>query len=184
MARHQLAKTVLNAMDGIESVRPSVQFELCYYGLLLLQLCTANAPTLWRCDQADDILEESDMRSLAYYWDMFKLQCVGQIFRKGGIRNPQLASRSIRMCCSPWAVAADLVLWCLQGVATRNTVQHEGCARADSLTLLASFGSCSPAKSHGMAWCKGTLQRFMQRSKARTALQYGNCSLLVVCTSI
>ena len=37
-----------------------------YLGLLLLQLATKDAPTLWQSTQADDILEDSDMRSLAY----------------------------------------------------------------------------------------------------------------------
>ena len=43
-------------------------FEMWYFGLLLLQLCTVNAPTLWPSDLADNILEQSDIELLAYFW--------------------------------------------------------------------------------------------------------------------
>ena len=65
----------------------------------------ANAPTLWQCDQADNILEASDLRSLAYSWDSIKLSAIGRIFQNGG---------------SEWAAAADLCLWCLQADASRR----------------------------------------------------------------
>ena len=107
MVRHELDKTAPDkSAADIEGVLTSKQFELWYFGLLLLQLSTPNAPTLWQCDQADDILEDSDMRSLAYFWDSIKLQHIGKIFKKQG---------SVK-----WTAAADLALWCLQGHSLRR----------------------------------------------------------------
>jgi hypothetical protein len=103
LARHELDKT--DGKADMELVIASEQFEIWYFRLLLLQLCTVNAPTLWPCDQADDMLEESDMHSLAYLWDTIKLQHIGRIFKKGN---------------KYWLAAADLILWCLQSVATRR----------------------------------------------------------------
>ena len=102
MARHELDRTVLNrSAEDIEGVMASEQFELWYFGLLLLQMCTKNAPTLWQCDQADNILDDSDLRLAAYFWDSIKLERIGKIPEK-------------------WEAAADLVLWCLQAVPSRR----------------------------------------------------------------
>ena len=51
-----------------EKVIANEHFEMWYFGLLLLNLCTVNAPTLWPSDVTDDILEDSDMHLLAYFW--------------------------------------------------------------------------------------------------------------------
>ena len=45
------------------------------------------------------------MRSLAYFWDVVKLEKIGKCLRNRG---------------GQWAAAADLVLWCLQGDASRR----------------------------------------------------------------
>eukprot|EP01049_Picozoa_sp_SAG25_P002190 SAG25_NODE_112_length_14924_cov_13.606476_6_plen_544_part_00 len=71
--------------------------------LLLLQLCTEDAPTLWLSTQADNILKAEDMHSLAYFWDTLKLDKVGEI-----------------SAGKKWNVAADLALWCLQGNPARR----------------------------------------------------------------
>ena len=106
MARRELGKTVPNkSSDDSETVLASEQFEFWYFGLLLLQLLSSNAPTLWQCDQADDILEAFDLRSLAYLWDSLKLQRIGKSLKQGDKR---------------WAAAADLALWCLQANASRR----------------------------------------------------------------
>ena len=51
-----------------EEVVASEAFEMWYFGLVLLTLCTVNAPSLWPADAADDMLEDSDCKLLAYFW--------------------------------------------------------------------------------------------------------------------
>ena len=102
MARVQLGTDV--------NVIASEQFEMWYFGLLLLQLCTTDAPTLWQSTQADNMLHNSDMHALAYVWDTLKLERIGQSLKGMG---------------SEWTAAMDLVLWCLQGVAARRPCSFE-----------------------------------------------------------
>eukprot|EP01047_Picozoa_sp_COSAG01_P084240 COSAG01_NODE_17997_length_1107_cov_1.579365_1_plen_368_part_11 len=75
-----------------------------YFGLLVLQLCTEDAPTLWQATQADNILKQADMQTLAYDWEAHKLQAIGQLIHDG----------------ADWTAAADLALWCLQGNPARR----------------------------------------------------------------
>ena len=74
-----------------------------------LQVSTKGAPTLWQSTQADNMLHVSDMKLLAYSWDMMKLDRIGE---------------SCKEICQEvfkdWAAAMDLALWCLQGVAARR----------------------------------------------------------------
>ena len=53
MARRELDKATGKLESEIETVLASKQFEMWYIGLLLLQLCTVDAPTLWQSTQAD-----------------------------------------------------------------------------------------------------------------------------------
>ena len=71
-----------------------------YFGCLLLLLSTKNASTIWPSDQADNLIEDSDLRLLAYFWETLKLDRIGRSLKKTG--------------CG-WAAAADLALWCLNG---------------------------------------------------------------------
>ena len=107
MARRELDKATNKLKSEIEIVLASKQFEMWYIGLLLLQLCTVDAPTLWQSTQADNILEAADMRSLAYYWDTLKLQNIGKIKGK------------------KWTPAADLALWLLQEKPSRRPESME-----------------------------------------------------------
>ena len=102
MARRELNKLQDKPESDIEIVPASKQFEMWYLGLLLLQLCTKDAPTLWQSTQADNILEVEDMQSLAHFWDTLKIQKVSKIKGK------------------QWAPAADLALWLLQEKASRR----------------------------------------------------------------
>eukprot|EP01047_Picozoa_sp_COSAG01_P010075 COSAG01_NODE_423_length_17260_cov_203.736962_9_plen_1246_part_00 len=102
MARYQLETA--HGRD-IERIVASVQFEMWYFGLMVLQLSTCDAPPLWQSSHADNIVEDSDLHALAYQWDDLKLKKVGKLLEKAG---PE------------WAAAADLALWCLQGDAARR----------------------------------------------------------------
>jgi hypothetical protein len=43
--------------DGdLEAPRASVQFEMFYFGLLIYQMCTPDAETIWKTNQADNIV--------------------------------------------------------------------------------------------------------------------------------
>ena len=54
-----------------DEVLASVAFEMWYFGLLLFQLCTVGARSVWKVDQADNI-EPDEMRMLAYQWARYK----------------------------------------------------------------------------------------------------------------
>jgi hypothetical protein len=107
MARRELDKLNYRPQSVVEIVLASKQFEMWYLGLLLLQLSTVDAPTLWQSTQADNILEADDMQSLAYFWDTLKLQKVGKITGK------------------KWTPAADLSLWLLQEKPSRRPESME-----------------------------------------------------------
>jgi hypothetical protein len=102
MARRELDKLKDKPESEPETVVASKQFEMWYIGLLLLQLCTVEAPTLWPSTQGDNMVEPEDMQSLAYFWDTLKLRKLGKIKGK------------------QWRPAADLALWLLQGKASRR----------------------------------------------------------------
>ena len=108
LARRELYRG--QASGQPELVVASENFDIWYFGLLLLQLSTKNAPTVWRSDQADNITEESDMHSLAYYWDVVKLNIIGRMMKKADQK---------------WVPAADLVLYCLQANAARRPQSME-----------------------------------------------------------
>lgn len=63
MARRELDKLKDKPKSEPETVVASKQFEMWYIGLLLLQLCTVEAPTLWMSTQGDNMLEPEDMQS-------------------------------------------------------------------------------------------------------------------------
>jgi hypothetical protein len=77
---------------------------LFFLGFSCLQLSTKDAPTLWLSTQADNILNTTDMESLAYFWDTLKLTKVAKVMKSG----------------KQWTAAADLALWCLQGNPDRR----------------------------------------------------------------
>lgn len=108
----ELARRELDRASGRPElvVVASENFDIWYFGLLLLQLSTKNSPTVWRSDQADNIIEESDMHSLAYYWDVVKLNIIGRMMKKADQK---------------WVAAADLVLYCLQANADRRPQSME-----------------------------------------------------------
>ena len=80
-----------------------------YFGLLLLQMCTKDAPTLFQATQADNLIHNSDFHSLAYLWDTIKLERIGECFLSG----KQAVDKE-------WSPAIDLCLWCLQGRSERR----------------------------------------------------------------
>ena len=141
MARRELDRTVLNkSAEDIEGVMASEQFELWYFGLLLLQMCTENAPTLWQCDQADNILANSDLRLAAYFWDSIKLERIRNIPEK-------------------WGAAADLVLWCLQAVPSRRPQNMQQ-------VLAHQFFDAACGTLRFLTSADGMWEEFMQRQAA------------------
>ena len=81
-----------------------------YFGLLVAQLSTLHASGMWPSDQADNMLEESDLVTLSYRWDTVKLSRIGRMSKNTDN--------------SEWAptrrAAADLALWCLQARPERR----------------------------------------------------------------
>ena len=105
MAQHQLGLVHSGARADGEVVA-SVQYEMWYVGLLILQLSRVDAPTLFQATQADDMLKGTDMRLVAYFWDTVALTQIGESL---GLSESQ-----------DWLAAADLVLWCLQSDPSRR----------------------------------------------------------------
>ena len=76
------------------------------------------------------MLEDRDMYTLAYKWDIVKMARIGQRSRNTEYQN--------------WAAAADLALWCLQGNASRRpqsmeqVLQHRFFDPAGNLRFLES----------------------------------------------
>ena len=68
-------------------------------GILVFKLAVLDSASMWLSSEADNIVEPSDLRTLAYYWELHKLDKVGRIMRSKGHK---------------WVAAADLSLWCLQ----------------------------------------------------------------------
>ena len=113
----ELARLELEKSYGgqvVTEVIASEKLEMWYFGLLLLQMSTKDAPTLWQSTQADNILHSSDMYQLAYAWDTMKLDCLGQRLKE--------ISEDVQPA---FAQAMDLALWCLQGVADRRPCSFE-----------------------------------------------------------
>jgi len=67
-------------------------------GILVFKLAVLDSASMWLSSEADNIVEPSDLRTLAYFWELHKLDKVGRIMRSG----------------PKWVAAADLSLWCLQ----------------------------------------------------------------------
>eukprot|EP01046_Picozoa_sp_COSAG06_P062538 COSAG06_NODE_14151_length_1184_cov_1.220276_2_plen_245_part_01 len=67
-------------------------------GILVFTLAVKDSAAMWLSSEADNIVEPSDLRALAYSWELHKLQKVGRIMSSG----------------EEWVAAADLSLWCLQ----------------------------------------------------------------------
>ena len=98
MAQHKLN-------SALEAPTASVQFEAFYFGLLVYQMCTPDAETIWKTNQADNMINlTEDSRRLAYHFEEMKLQVSSRIAQSG----PE------------WSAAADLCLWCLQPSADRR----------------------------------------------------------------
>ena len=100
----------LQGGTSVTGIIATEKLEMWYFGLLLLQLCTKDAPTLWQSTQADTILHSSDMELLAYMWDTIKLERIRMSLQEAG---------------QEWVTAMDLALWCLQGVAARRPCSME-----------------------------------------------------------
>ena len=98
-----------NKREHAMDVVATKQFEMWYFGLLVLQLCMKDAPTLWQATQADNILKQADMHTLAYGWEPHKLQAIGQLIQSD----------------TEWTAAADLALWCLQDNPARRPQSME-----------------------------------------------------------
>jgi serine/threonine protein kinase len=103
MARYEIQKQSHNAI----TIPPlaTEALEMWYFGLMVLQMSTEDAPTLWQSTQADNLVKAQDLESLAYFWDTLKLEKVRDITNSSG---------------SEWTQAADLALWLLQGKASRR----------------------------------------------------------------
>ena len=82
-----------------------------YFGCVLVQLCALDAPPLFQCTKADNMLDTSDLYSLAYQWDTMKLDQIGKHFQEMNFQE--------------WAAAIDLALWCLQGQSKRRPSSFE-----------------------------------------------------------
>ena len=126
LARRELDKA--SGREDVEHVVASSRFEMRSFGLLLLQLLTEYAPTVWRCGFADNLFEDSDKQLLAYFWDTIKLERIGKSLKNAG---------------QEWLAAADLALWCLQGQETRRpdineVLQHNFFGKPGSLRFLQS----------------------------------------------
>ena len=110
----ELAQFQLEKSRGGQKVIASEKLEMWYFGLLLLQMSTKDAPTLWQSTQADNILHSSDMHQLAYAWDTMKLDCIESRLME--------ISEDVQPA---FIQAMDLALWCLQGVADRRPRSFE-----------------------------------------------------------
>ena len=103
------------ALDKVHESPPKATeaFEIFYFGLLVFHLCTQNAETLWKTNQADEMVDwATDSHRLAYRLEEGKLEIAARILQsdaKGPRGEPQ-----------DWSAAADLALWCLQPRATRR----------------------------------------------------------------
>lgn len=110
MARYELEKLSAEEMGVAvpKEVVPKATraFEIYYFGLLLFQLCTPDAETVFRANQADNLVnDQDDLKQLAYHMEEIKLDLVARIMQCDG---------------DEWSVAADLALWCLQPCANRR----------------------------------------------------------------
>lgn len=114
LARRELAKVEVKQHSDIEMVQASVQFEMFYLGLLIFQLCTLDAETLWKSTQADNMVNwDEDAWTLAYHFEEHKIRVVERILRSDE-KHPKTGD------LQNWADAADLALWCLQAKASRR----------------------------------------------------------------
>lgn len=64
----------------------------------MFKLAVQDSASMWLSSEADNIIDPSDLYTLAYYWDLHKFEKIGRIMRSG----------------PDWVAAADLCLWCLQ----------------------------------------------------------------------
>ena len=94
IARFEIEKASSES-TAVDIIAPqsNVQLEMWYFGLLLLQLSTRDAPTLWQSTQADNMVCSSDIDLLAYAWDTIKLDRMGM---------------SLIEACQEWNTAMDL----------------------------------------------------------------------------
>ena len=76
----------------------SVSIDVWAFGILAFKLCVEDGASMFHSSEADNIVSESELHILAYYWELHKLEKVSEIMRLG----PE------------WFAAADLLLWCLQ----------------------------------------------------------------------
>ena len=103
MARYELEKAQSGDAVRVQPPTATAAFEVFSFGLLVFQICTRNAETLWQTNQADEMVNwDTDSRQLAYHFEEMKLQVSSRIADAG------------------WSAAADLCLWCLQPRADRR----------------------------------------------------------------
>lgn len=73
-------------------------------------MCTPDAETIWRTNQADNMVNwEEDSCRLAYHFETMKLNVCSRIM----------------LCGGEWSAAADLCLWCLQSCPDRRPESME-----------------------------------------------------------
>eukprot|EP01046_Picozoa_sp_COSAG06_P011051 COSAG06_NODE_621_length_13727_cov_26.487893_3_plen_912_part_00 len=111
MARYELQKKLAKAGCSTPPVplEATVAFEIYYFGMLIFQLCTLDSETVFRANQADNLVDwEIDSEQLAYHMEARKLEVIQRILRSNNETE------------QGWTFAADLALWCMQPRADRR----------------------------------------------------------------
>eukprot|EP01047_Picozoa_sp_COSAG01_P008155 COSAG01_NODE_317_length_18969_cov_378.101219_17_plen_1851_part_00 len=123
----------------------SVSTDIWAFGILAFKLCVKDGASMFHSSEADNIVEATDLCTLAYYWDLHKFEKVGRIMRLG----PE------------WVAAADLLLWCLQ---TKPERRPQSFVDIRTHRFLNSGGVL-----HYFEPCDKTMEMFVQRqAKALT----------------
>ena len=64
----------LKHSSSTQPVEATIALEMWYFGCLLYQLCTLDGATLWNSNHADNIVDEKELRQLAYQWPQVKAE--------------------------------------------------------------------------------------------------------------
>ena len=56
-----------------------------YFGLLVFQMCTLDGETVWKSSQADNLVDNHDLKKLAYHFETMKLDRTQRILRSSAV---------------------------------------------------------------------------------------------------
>eukprot|EP01049_Picozoa_sp_SAG25_P005061 SAG25_NODE_335_length_9565_cov_55.989858_2_plen_1828_part_00 len=129
-----------------DRVLASVSFDMWSFGILLYRLCVLDGAHIFNINEADNLVNDEDLCTVAYRWDNVKLQ------KLEAVKFPR---------------ATDLILWCLQSTASRrpqsfaDVLKHPfllpsqlvqtGRTRAGASTCSAGQSRVQPTAAHAPA---------------------------------